>query len=263
MNLLHFAYRALRSGRLGRVGERLLHRQVWRIQAGEGVGLKFKISHNPEYIDGTNEAPIQAALAAHALPGGVFYDIGASIGFFSVLVARRVGAMGTVYAFEPVAANAALVLENARLNHFDHLQTFEVAVGDKSGSMELFLSGWQGGASLIKDVMRPEDLAGSCRVDIVTLDRFIRDKGLRPPTLIKIDVEGAERQALEGMQETLAAFKPVLLYEVDDGSADGLERRWGELDGYVADLGYKVERIKGAYPNRGWFVGHSLAKPVA
>ena len=80
-----------------------------------------------------------------------------------------------------------------------------------------------------------------------------------PPTIVKIDVEGAELGVLQGMTETIRRFKPVLIYEVDDGDRDAFERRWTALDDFVRGLGYNVRRLESSYPNLKWHVGHSVA----
>ncbi|MEZ5276848.1 MAG: FkbM family methyltransferase [Opitutaceae bacterium] len=253
--------RILRSGCLGSVGDRLMHRRAWTIESGEGAGLRFRVSHNPEFISGTSELPIQRAIASNLKAGDVFYDVGANLGFFSAIAARRIGPTGRTYAFEPVPENAGYVRENARINGFTNLETFELAVGAEPGFADFFLAKWQGGSSLLEDSVPATEMAGKCRVEVVTLDRFALAHGLRPPNFVKIDVEGAEHQAIEGMRTILKEFKPILLYEVDDASPDGLQRRWDDLDALVQSQGYQIKRITGSYPNTNWFVGHSLALP--
>src|SRR5690606_6092375 len=133
-----------------------LHRTTWRIQSGAGRGLRFRLSHNPDYITGTNEPSVQKALTRHLRLGNVVYDVGANIGFFTVLAAQAVGSAGYVYAFEPVTANIALVRENAALNGFEHVEAFELAIGNQTSSAELHLASWLGGSSLAAHVIPAE-----------------------------------------------------------------------------------------------------------
>ena len=87
------------------------------IEAGPGKGLRFDVGADTvRFEKGDYEQPVQQALASLALPGDVCYDIGANLGFFSILLGRLVGPTGIVYAFEPVPANAAVVERNARIN---------------------------------------------------------------------------------------------------------------------------------------------------
>jgi hypothetical protein len=98
---------------------------------------------------------------------------------------------------------------------------------------------------------------------VVAVDDLVDSRALRPPSLVKIDVEGAEDRVLLGMTRTIQRFRPVLVYEVDDGDRESFERRWNALDERVAAFGYRVTRLEPSYPNLRWHVGHSLAVPDA
>ena len=252
-----FSSRPLRS-----FGERYLRSRVWTIEGGEGAGLKFSFPQNREFISGTSEIPVQQIVARYVRAGDVFYDVGANVGFFSVIAARFVGPSGSVCAFEPVAENVVAIRKNAALNSFNHLRAFEVAVGATGREQELFLTEWDGGSSLSTSAVRPSEPASRRTVRVVPLDDFIAAEKLPCPTFVKIDVEGAELEALQGMERTISEAKPKLLYEVDDGDRRSFQRRWQELDSYVAGLGYTITRLPSAYPNVNWQVGHSLAVPA-
>ncbi len=120
-----------------RTGHRL--RRWWAkhhdvaIRDGVGKGLRFKAGYNLAYADGNNEWHVQEALAKYLRPGDVFYDIGANVGFLTVIGARLVGAGGHVIAFEPVPENAAAVRHNCALNGFGNVRIFEMAVADEVG----------------------------------------------------------------------------------------------------------------------------------
>jgi FkbM family methyltransferase len=253
--------RVLSSRPAGQAGRSLLRRKTWRIESGVGAGLKVRVRTNLDYIHGTSEIPVQQALADHLAQGGVFYDIGANTGFFSLIAANIVGPKGAVYAFEPVPENADVLRRNATLNRFGHLELFPVAVADKSGEAEIFVSEWDGGAALASSPVSSPDLCGSKRVTVVTLDEFIRARQLRIPSVIKIDVEGVELSVLHGMRETIKDHKPVLMCEIDDGKRDAFQRRWLEMDDYIQKLGYTIIHLESSYPRIDWNVGHSLALP--
>ena len=121
---------------------------------------------------GTYEAPVQRALVDSADVGDVVFDIGANVGFFSMLAARQVGPAGQVYAFEPVAGNASAIERSARLNGFDWVEVFDKAAGATCGMAELNLAHHIGGA-MLASVGAPPDQRGSVTVDVVALDEFI------------------------------------------------------------------------------------------
>lgn len=177
------------------------------IRHGAGAGLRFDATGGyPGYLLGTSEPEEQAFVAANLAPGAVFYDIGANIGFYSTIAARLVGASGCVYAFEPYPKSSAGALRNARLNGFTNVTVVTAAVSDTNGHMMLRLSDHAAQHRLAEGTGVP--------VEVVTIDQWIRRENARPPTLVMIDVEGAELQALEGMRATLLEHRPVVCCEV-------------------------------------------------
>jgi FkbM family methyltransferase len=252
----------LASSGLGRGPLRaFLQHRTWRVEAGEAAGLRLRFPQNTDFVLGTTERPMQRCIAQHLAPGDVFYDIGANIGFFSLLATKYVGDEGSVYAFEPVAENVVAVRSNARLNNLNNLSVFEVAIAAQSGAGELFVTQWDGGSSLSATALDPNEPVERRRVSVVAMDDLVASEDLRPPTLVKIDVEGAEFSVLEGMKETIVQFKPILVYEVDDGDRTSFDRRWKELDQFVGGLGYRIKHLEDSYSNVGWYVGHSVAVP--
>ncbi len=238
-----------------------LFSDVRRIADGPGAGLKIvPLEGDREIALGRYEVPVQTALFANLDDGGVFYDIGANIGFFSLLASRRVGPRGRVYAFEPLPRNAAAIERSARLNGFSGLEVFEVAAGAESGVADLNLARHIGGA-VLASVGTPPDRRGSIAVEIVAIDDVIAERGLRPPSLVKIDVEGAEPDVIRGMRATLQTHRPALIVELDDATDAGLERKTDDLFALLAGLGYRLERLAPGYPDIAWRVAHFVARP--
>lgn len=233
---------------------------VREIRAGAGAGLKIiPLRGDREITLGIYEAPVAHALTENLRQGGVFYDIGANIGYFTMLAARQVGPVGRVCAFEPVARNAAAIVRSARLNGFGNIDVFEKAAGARGGVAELNLAHHIGGA-MLASIGAPPDRSGSVEVDVVTIDDFADARGLPPPSLVKIDVEGAELEVLRGMTETLRSHAPVLIVELDDATASGLEEKTRALGDLLAGLEYTLAPLAPAYPAAGWSVAHFVAR---
>jgi FkbM family methyltransferase len=142
-------------------------------------------------------------------PGMRVLDIGAHIGYFTLLAARAVGQSGSVYAFEPDPANFRFLSHNAALNGVEDVVTaVPQAVAGTSGVRPFFSnrknsvmsSFWGGGKH-----------DGALRVECTTVDDFVGPERI---DVVKLDVEGAEVDALRGMRRTLTeARRPVLIVE--------------------------------------------------
>jgi FkbM family methyltransferase len=168
-----------------------------------------------------------------------FVDVGANIGLYSCLAARR-GV--TVVAVEPEVANLSLLYANLVDNGFDEVAVFPLAAGAKPGLRTLY--GASTGASLVAG------WAGARRGSIVplaTLDAICRGSGLcGRRLLVKIDVEGAELDVLLGAEETLAASPhPSWLVEVafDEHHPDGLNPHFGRVFETFWGQGYTATEV--------------------
>ena len=130
-------------------------------------------------------------------PGEVFWDVGANVGYFSLVAAARVREAGQVVAFEPGAAALERLTDNVALNPFKNIKIYNLAVADRDGESMLYRAEGiaDSSASLFAAAA---GAAGGEVCHTVALDNFLHQEGLRPPDFIKLDVEGAELAALQG-----------------------------------------------------------------
>jgi len=239
---------------------RRLFRMVPKVASGPGKGLRFDTGPGVNrFTSGEYERPVQEAITAITHPGDVFYDIGANFGFFSVLVGRLVGTSGMVYAFEPVPANALMVGRNACANGLSNIKVLRIALCREDGMGELLLAHHAGGAVLKSVGTPPPDLAGSVMVETASLDAFLARQHLKPPNIVKIDVEGAEIEVLQGMQRVLNTWGPTVVLELDDESRDACAEKVRVCKRFLHDLGYRTESLLNSYPDGKWFVRHFVA----
>jgi FkbM family methyltransferase len=126
--------------------------------------------------------------------GMICADLGAHVGYYTLLMAGRVGAGGKIFAFEPDPNNYALLLKNIEANGFKNVAPVQKAVSGKSGIARLFLSPDNGRSRAIWD---PHKQWQSVAVDVVSLDDFFQNQDY--PKVIKMDVEGTEMEAILGM----------------------------------------------------------------
>jgi FkbM family methyltransferase len=210
-----------------------------RVRGGSMAGARINLAGSYlGFLKGDAEPEVQQALERFIEPGQVVYDVGANIGFFTILCARLTGPEGKVFAFEPMPQNAEALRHNISLNGLDNVVVVQKALSCESGTANLFLSPHSAFHSLdVEGASKRENLgpqAGEISVETITLDEFVAEDPARVPDLIKLDVEGAEVLALQGMRETLRSAEPLLLCELH-GTHAGYREFLGSVD-YVARI---------------------------
>lgn len=243
---------------------RFMHQTVreqdMTIATGIGQGLAFNPGRsNPAYAVGSNELPVQQVLADHLRPGDVFYDVGANVGFFTILAARLVGPAGHVYAFEPLPDNVAVLRHNIALNAFANVTLIEAAVAARPGQGELMVAHYSGGSALATLGTPPPDMKERLPVTLVSLDDLRASGTIAQAKLVKVDVEGAELAVLQGMTEMFRAHRPVIIYEIDDADAAAFQQKSRACAEFLREHGYQVTALAESYADIDWHVGHFLA----
>jgi len=166
------------------------------------------------------------ALKRLVRPSDTVFDIGAHIGYTALFLAS-LAPDGHIHSFEPGSNNLPYLRRNvaSKLN----ITVVESAVGDRCGTAVLGLEDITGqNNSLDESLHALKDTAAAAfvvpnvereSVPITTVDRYCREAGVQPQ-LIKIDVEGYEREVLVGAEQTLAAARPILMVEVSQNPSD-------------------------------------------
>ena len=209
----------------------------------QGFLLNLDMQTEKDYWLGTYEINLQAAIKKFCLPGMVVYDIGANIGYISLMFAKQVGAQGSVLAFEPLPDNFQRLTENITLNQLNsRISTFQAAVVDVPGITSFFVhkSGAMGKAQ--GSLGREEQYLSQIDVQAVALDDFIFSQNHPQPDLIKMDIEGGEVLAIKGMRKTMFEIKPTMLVEIHSHSA--LNCVWKEIQ----SAGYQLFKMEKGYP---------------
>jgi FkbM family methyltransferase len=177
------------------------------IEAGPMQGLRLASSEHLSHahLSGQYETETQCALDSLLEPGFVCYDLGASIGYLSLLMARRAR---HVYAFEPAPHAAVEIRRNMEVNGFSHFTIVESPVSDSIRSVKFGLTDVAFGSG----IAHAETRWPTIELTTVTLDGFAMTNDY--PDLIKIDVEGEEARVLRGASGILTRCKPRLLVEL-------------------------------------------------
>ena len=153
-------------------------------------------------------------------PGWVIYDIGASLGLYSVRLARAVGASGHVYSIEASPLALYFLRSNVELNHIANCSILPVALSNDTGRCGFVVN--YGNVNLGLTERSPwcgSKLGHELWVEASPLDSMTEKLALRPPNLLKVDVEGAEQFVLSGALDTIRQSLPTLLVEVHGRAA--------------------------------------------
>lgn len=240
------------------------------VAAGElaGMQLNLDLQTEKDYWLGTYEAALQTALHELVKPGSVAYDVGANIGYISLILSSLVQGSGQVFAFEALPENLSRLQENLSLSHvfggivsFDHagqmdsagevkknlgkglVRVFPGAVVDRVGPVQ-FLVGPSGGMGKAEGSAGRQDVAYSEQLTVagISLDNFVFVQEMPPPQVIKIDIEGGEVLALPGMQQLLSEYHPLAFLELH-----GPESALAAWTAFQA-AGYLICRMQPGFP---------------
>jgi len=142
------------------------------------------------------------------LKEGIFLDVGANVGKYSVIIGNQLGKNGKVFAFEPEPSNLKAFKKNLKLNKLINVSIIPLACSDKKGRLKLYLNeNNSGGHSLI------EKQTHFIGVEVDTLDNLIEKYKIKKVDLIKIDVEGGEVGVLTGAKKILRKDHPKIIFE--------------------------------------------------
>lgn len=233
------------AGFTRRVTARTFFGRPMRVHLPDLVGVKL-------YQYGFFEEGLTRAIIKHTLPGGVFVDIGAHIGYYTTLASLLVGREGRAIAFEPTPRTRAELSFNTA--NLDNVTIVPMAAWSETAQLVLRDFGWR--QSSFNSVMAPR-LRGNRRckdikVDAVAVDDWLEAHGV-VPGFIKIDAESAEYRVLQGLRRTIARHRPILSLEIGDYDLPDVPRS-ADLIRMLVDLGYAARQYRA-----GRFVEHRLA----
>jgi FkbM family methyltransferase len=215
-------------------------------------------------LGGSYEPAIAAVLERYAKPGMSVVDIGANIGCFTMRLASLVGPSGLVVAVEPNPENVKLLEASRRANGFHQVLVLQAAAGRQTGLLTLNVSYSNGMTGELPDNF--DAIFASHPVPGFPLDVILpKDRHFN---LVKIDIEGAELNALIGLSETIDRSRPVIVSEFSPGMLPGISHCSGpeflrfmiakgyaigvvEKDGSENGFGTNIDGVMGAYSRSG------------
>jgi FkbM family methyltransferase len=218
-------------GRLLRLPLALIpSRATFPILQGKLRGMKWIVgSSNHGCWLGSYEYAKRGAFERVVREGSVVFDIGANVGFYTLLASVLVGARGRVFAFEPVPRNLDYLKKHLQINGIKNVSVIEVAVSDCDGVAQ-----FDEGPNHSMGRLAP---VGGLAVRTVSLDEMMRRGELPPPDCIKIDIEGGEMLVLTGARVLLGSRRPTVFLATH---GQGLHQQCCDL---LASFGYHLRPI--------------------
>ncbi|MDW8034352.1 MAG: FkbM family methyltransferase [Nitrososphaerota archaeon] len=188
------------------------------------------------------EPGVEKVIRENLKKGYTFVDVGAHIGYYSILARNIVGECGKVVAFEPNPKSYNMLKKNIELNGFKNCIPENLSLSDVSGVFKLYIGKYaEDSSSLFQADEVDED--EYVNINAITFDEYSELHGI-VPDLVKIDAEGAEYKVLRGMRKTIDAYRPSLVIEVHPRH---LEKQGISLDllfQFLRDAGYEIYLVK-------------------
>jgi FkbM family methyltransferase len=206
------------------------------------------------YFRGVYE-PIEAYLFTRLItPGAIVIDAGANVGQYSLLASSAATSTGRVYSFEPVPATFDQLSQHIRKNRIMNVELNQTALWNVGGQISLGLASDQSrNAGAFSIGITRESVVPPVTARTIRLDDYIRDHQISSVHIVKMDIEGAEWAALQGMTDLIARDRPIILTEINPVACSRLEYHpevfWEFL---VRRFGYTAWQIGGSA--RSWTV---------
>ena len=199
----------------------------------------FPVAYARHWLD----APLGHYMRAKLGPGAGFVDIGANIGYYTLLAASIVGPAGMVTAFEPEPGAYESLTRSIEANDYTNIRALNLALSNREGKLQLFRAR-DTAHSLVEATENDPQFRGAVEVKVEILDKYSEANLDERVRMFKIDVEGEEVRVLEGMLGTLTRLgKPAVWAEVrgPDGS-DRAPDTFAPMLRLLAPLGYRAFR---------------------
>jgi FkbM family methyltransferase len=225
----------------------VLRRKYVRIMQGPIKGYYWPVTRNYDYITGHAEPEnIMQTFCNWLTTDAVLYDIGSNIGYYSFIACRYIST-GKIYAFEPMPFNTDLFKELQRINKVNNAAIVynEYAISDATKKLTFTTDALMAESNTYVNAAAS---AANITVQCFSIDDLVHQNFL-PPTVLKIDVEGAEYDVLCGAAATIATYKPNILIATHDCIVPGIKAQccnFLQQQGYVLQhTGYANKTMPG------------------
>jgi FkbM family methyltransferase len=191
------------------------------------------------YRKGLWEPKTTRFISERIKPGMTVLDIGADIGYYTLLFARLVGAKGRVFSFEPIPKANWYLNKNIEINRLDNVKTCAFALFDQAGTVCLEDPFNKSKIDVSKQIISGNDI----QVEAKVFDGLKSKEMIDGVDLVKMDVEGAELNVLRGMRHTLDTYHPKILIEVHPILLESFGFLPTHLMEFLITFGYEIEPV--------------------
>lgn len=168
--------------------------------------------------------------------GDTFIDIGSNNGYFTVLASKKVGKEGTVYAFEPSSTTYKRLMRNLELNNCDNVKAYNLAVSNGRGKTSFYEFPDRDGENSLVPLSGTKEIT----VNVVTLDEMCENVR---PKIVKIDVEGYEREVLDGARHVIFDNNASIILEYNRHVLLRKKENFDDLLTSIRAAGYTIRMI--------------------
>lgn len=192
-----------------------------------------------EYFMGNYEKEVVDIFYEYAKKSKIIYDIGANIGYYSLIASKALKHKGKVYAIEPLPSNIIYLKKNIEINKDSNIEILELAVSNRRGIFSF--SNSNNNVANTLNLESPVFKENNCiQVKTITLDELVFSENKEVPDLIKLDIEGSEFDALIGSEKILKNYHPVIFISTHNCHVPGIHKKCVD---YLENIGYAVEYL--------------------
>ena len=199
------------------------------------------------FVRGIYDPNMVVVLDALLPSKGVLIDIGANMGYCSLLMSRTVGEDGKVFAIEPSERDFLRLVDNVNLNKLNNVNVYRLAISDISGEVEISIASEERSSlnTLGTEFSnRGIEKIRTEKVEATTLDRFVEQEEIDKIDVIKMDIEGSEFKALLGAKDSIEMFRPTLILGINKNSLKANGSSTEDIEKILRDFRYKMYCLK-------------------
>lgn len=194
-----------------------------KILHGNLKGYKWGLNVSTfECLTGNYEPETQKTFLKYIEPNNVVYDIGANVGYFTLIASNLTGKNGKVYSFEPLKKNIAILTTHIKINNAHNVTLYDLAISDVNKKIT-FTNSDNTSANTYIPSSSMFKISSTIEVQARSLDDLLFNDNLLPPDFIKIDIEGAEFDALKGAELLIKKYQPIIYISTHENHLIGVE----------------------------------------